>query len=103
MLEVSRDGRACRCRCSSIRCESDGTTYRPDFAWPDRKVFAEYYGLAVPLGASAVVARQRAADRAVGAGWLPLVFTDASSDREIVERTDGGSRLRQSDRRCVRP
>ncbi len=62
-------------------------TYRPDFAWPDRKVFAEYYGLAFHIGASAVVADSERLTALSAAGWLPLVFTHASSDREIVERT----------------
>jgi hypothetical protein len=30
----------------------------------------------------------------VAAGWLPLVFTQASSDREIVERTTSALRQR---------
>lgn len=62
-------------------------SYRPDFAWPDGKVFAEYYGLPFHTGASAVVSDSERLTALSAAGWLPLVFTHASTDREIVERT----------------
>ena len=38
------------------RVKVGSKTFRPDFAWPNRKVFAEYYGLPFHIGASAVVA-----------------------------------------------
>jgi hypothetical protein len=69
------------------RVKVGSKTFRPDFAWPDRKVFAEYYGLPFHTGASAVVADSERLTALAAAGWLPLVFTHASSDREIVERT----------------
>ena len=69
-------------------------TYRPDFAWPDCKVFAEYYGLPFHTGASAVVADSERLTALSSAGWLPLVFTHKSSDREIVERTSAALRER---------
>jgi hypothetical protein len=62
-------------------------TFRTDFAWPDHMVFAEYYGLPFHTGASAVVADSARLTALTAAGWLPLVFTSESSDREIVERT----------------
>jgi hypothetical protein len=62
-------------------------TFRPDFAWPDRMVFAEYYGLPFHTGASAVIADSARLTALASAGWLPLIFTSESSDREIVERT----------------
>jgi hypothetical protein len=62
-------------------------TYRPDFAWPGCMVFAEYYGLPFHTGANAVIADSERLTALVAAGWLPLVFTQASSDREIIERT----------------
>jgi hypothetical protein len=63
--------------------------YVLDLAWPDRKAFAEYYGLAVHSGPSAVAYdNARITDLAL-AGWTPLIFTDASSDREIVEKVAG--------------
>ncbi len=64
-----------------------GKTYRPDFAWPEYLVFAEYYGLPFHTGPSAVVADNKRLTALAAAGWLPLVFTHASSDREIVQRT----------------
>jgi very-short-patch-repair endonuclease len=69
-------------------------TYRPDFAWPEHKVFAEYYGLPFHTGANAVVDDSERLTALVAAGWLPLVFTQASSDREIVERTTSALRQR---------
>jgi hypothetical protein len=61
-------------------------TFRPDFAWPACKVFAEYYGMPFHTGVSAVVADSERLTALSSAGWLPLVFTHQSSDREIVER-----------------
>jgi len=62
-------------------------TFRPDFAWPEWRVFAEYYGVAFHTGASAVIADSERLTALSAAGWLPLVFTHASSDGEIVDRT----------------
>ena len=69
------------------RVKVGAKSFRPDFAWPDCKVFAEYYGLPFHTGASAVVADSERLTALSAAGWLPLVFTHATSDREIVERT----------------
>jgi hypothetical protein len=69
------------------RIRIEHRTYRPDFAWPDHMVFAEYYGLPFHTGASAVVSDSERMTALSAAGWLPLVFTHASSDREIIERT----------------
>jgi hypothetical protein len=62
-------------------------TYRPDFAWPDAKIFAEFYGLAFHTGPTAVTADSERLTALSAAGWLPLVFTQKSTDREIVDRT----------------
>jgi hypothetical protein len=70
-----------------LRVAIGSKIFRPDFAWPDAKVFAEYYGLPFHTGASAVVADSARLTALSAAGWVPLVFTHASSDREIVERT----------------
>ena len=69
------------------RVKIGAKTFRPDFAWPECKVFAEYYGLPFHTGVSAVVADSERLTALSTAGWLPLVFTHATSDREIVERT----------------
>ena len=50
-------------------------------------MFAEYYGLPFHIGAAAVVADSERLTALSTAGWLPLVFTSESTDREIVERT----------------
>jgi hypothetical protein len=59
-------------------------TYVLDFAWPDRRVFAEYYCLAVHSGASAVAHDNERLTALAGAEWHPLIFTDATPDQEIV-------------------
>jgi hypothetical protein len=61
--------------------------YVLDFAWPDRQVFAEYYGLAVHSGASSVAYDNNRITELAVAGWKPLIFTDASTDSEIVALT----------------
>jgi hypothetical protein len=69
------------------RVKIGSKTFRPDFAWPEVIVFAEYYGLLFHAGASAVIADSARLTALAAAGWVPLVFTHASSEREIVERT----------------
>lgn len=78
-----------------LRVRVGGRNYRPDFAWPEHMVFAEYYGLPFHTGANAVVADSERLTALVAAGWLPLVFTQASSDREIIERTTAALQQRQ--------
>jgi hypothetical protein len=68
------------------RVKVGSKTYRPDFAWPDAKIFAEFYGLAFHIGATAVVSDSERLTALSSAGWLPLVFTHASTNREIVDR-----------------
>jgi hypothetical protein len=70
-----------------LRIAVGGKTYRPDFAWPDQMVLAEYYGMPFHTGASAVIADSARLTALSAAGWLPLIFTHASSDREIIEQT----------------
>jgi hypothetical protein len=62
-------------------------SYRPDFAWPKQMIFAEYYGLPFHTGANAVISDSERLTALAAAGWLPLVFTQASTDREIIEQT----------------
>jgi hypothetical protein len=70
--------------------------YRPDFAWPDEMVFAEYYGIRYHTGASAVIADSERLTALSAAGWLPLVFTHASSEREIIEATTRALKRREA-------
>jgi hypothetical protein len=86
LLDVFRRGQL-PAPVQQLRVRVGERTYRPDFAWPDRKVFAEYYGLPFHIGASAVVADSQRLTALAAAGWLPLVFTHRSSDVEIIERT----------------
>ncbi len=65
----------------------DSHPYELDFAWPDLRVFAEYYGLAVHSGASAVAHDSDRLTAMVGQDWRPLVFTDQTPDHEIIKRT----------------
>ena len=58
------------------RIEVGAKTYRPDFAWPEIKVFAEYYGLAYHIGASAVENDSARLTALSTSGWLPLIFTE---------------------------
>ena len=77
-----------------LEIKVSGKTYRPDFAWPEAKVFAEFYGVAFHSGASAVVADNRRLTDLSAAGWLPLVFTYASTEQEIVAATRAALRQR---------
>ena len=74
-----------------------GHTYELDFAWPDHQVFAEYYGLAVHSGRSAVAHDSTRLTLLVAAGWRPLVFTDSTSDYEIVQSIAALLKTDQSD------
>jgi hypothetical protein len=62
-------------------------TFRLDLAWPASKVFAEYYGLPYHVGATAVAYDSDRITALVAAGWLPLIFTSETTDRDIVKRT----------------
>ena len=86
LLEVFRRARL-PLPLQQFRVKIGAKTYRPDFAWPEYKVFAEYYGLPFHTGASAVTSDSERLTALAADGWLPLVFTSASTDREIIERT----------------
>jgi hypothetical protein len=69
-------------------------TYHPDYAWPRWKILIEYYGLPYHIGASSVVHDNDRLTELTTDGWLPLVFTDAASDRRIIEKTEAAFRRR---------
>jgi very-short-patch-repair endonuclease len=64
----------------------DGRRFELDYAWPERRIFVEYYGLAVHSLPSAVAYDSERLTLLTSAGWTPLVFTDSSADEEILER-----------------
>ena len=76
---------------------ADGHSYILDFAWPEKKVFAEYNGLAVHSGASAVAYGNSRQTALVGEGWKPLVFDDTTSDRQIVRDVENALSTAPSD------
>jgi hypothetical protein len=75
-----------------------GRTFNLDYAWPDRKIFLEYYGLAVHSGASAVAHDSRRQTALVAAGWRPLVVTDSTTANETVRLLRAVLETDQSDR-----
>jgi hypothetical protein len=72
----------------------DGRTYILDYAWPELMVFGEFYGLAFHSGPSAVAHDSERLTALVAAGWLPLIFTESSSERDIVNQTIAALRQR---------
>jgi len=73
----------------------DGRRFELDFAWPELRVFVEYYGLAVHSLPSAVAYDSQRLTLLTTAGWTPLVFTDSTTDREMVERVSAVLTSRQ--------
>jgi very-short-patch-repair endonuclease len=65
----------------------DGRRFELDYAWPEHRVFVEYYGLNVHSRPSAVAYDSERLNLLTSLGWIPLIFTDASTDREIRDRT----------------
>jgi hypothetical protein len=74
--------------------EVRGKAYRLDFAYPALEVLIEYYGLAFHSDASAVAYDSARLTDLTSAGWLPLIFTDRTPDRVIVERVAAALRHR---------
>lgn len=70
-----------------LRVKLGSETYDLDYSWPDLMVFAEFYGGPFHIGASAVAYDNKRLTSLVAAGWTPLVFTDDSTNAEIIERT----------------
>ncbi|MGQ0825748.1 MAG: hypothetical protein ACT4OX_12125 [Actinomycetota bacterium] len=69
------------------RVRVKGRTYFLDFAWPDFKVFAEWYGLSWHVGASAVAYDNARITAMSTIGWRPLIFTGDSSNTTIASDT----------------
>jgi hypothetical protein len=71
-----------------------GKHYVLDYAWPTYRVFAEWYGLPFHIGASRVRDDNARTTALVGLGWLPAVFTDGATEREIGEGIENALRQR---------
>jgi len=84
VLKVLRDG-GVPAPVQQYRVRAGDRTFVLDFAWPEERVFAEYYGLAVHSGASAVASDNARLTALVAQGWRPLVFTESTPDHEIIE------------------
>ena len=68
------------------RVRVGGRTFFLDYAYPQQFVFIEDYGLGVHGTPSAVAYDSDRITTLVSAGWRPLIFTDATSDAEIVAK-----------------
>jgi hypothetical protein len=62
-------------------------TYILDYAYPDLRRFIEYYELGSHATPGAVAYDSDRISRLCNLGWQPLIFTDATSDDEIVAQT----------------
>jgi hypothetical protein len=69
------------------RVRAEGRTYFLDYAYPERRVYIEYYGLPVHGTVTAVAYDSERLSALSGDGWHPLVFTDDTSPRAMVTRT----------------
>jgi hypothetical protein len=68
------------------RVRLGGRTFFLDYAYPAELAFIEYYGLGVHGTPSAVAYDSDRITTLVSAGWRPLIFTDVTSDAEIVAK-----------------
>ena len=78
--------RAFRSPVQQFRISAGGRPYDLDFAWPDQKVFVEYYGLAVHSGRTAVAHDSRRMSALVALGWRGLIYDETTPVRVIVEQ-----------------
>jgi hypothetical protein len=62
-------------------------TFFLDYAYVSRRRFIEYYELGSHGTPSAVAYDNERLTLLCNQGWMPLIFTDATSDEEIVART----------------
>jgi hypothetical protein len=77
-----------------FRVKLQGKSFFLDYAWPPWRIFAEYYGLAWHVGASSVVHDNDRLTELASRGWLPLIFTEEATEKQIVERTADAFRER---------
>jgi very-short-patch-repair endonuclease len=69
------------------RVRVNGRTYLLDYAYPEHRVFIEFYGVAWHGTPSAVVYDSARLSDLTSHGWQPLIFTEATPDGVIVDRT----------------
>ena len=69
-------------------------TYYLDYSYPAFEIFVEYYGLAVHSGAAAVAYDSERITALSSLGWMPLIFTDDTPDRVMIERVASALRAR---------
>jgi very-short-patch-repair endonuclease len=63
-----------------------GRRYFLDLAWPEHRVFVEWYGLPWHVGASRVAYDNARVSELSAVGWRPLIFTDESSQDDIIRQ-----------------
>jgi hypothetical protein len=69
------------------RVRVEGKTYFLDYAYPEHLLFIEYYGGGWHGTPSAMVYDSDRISDLTTLRWKPLIFTDATPDRVMVERT----------------
>jgi hypothetical protein len=70
-----------------FRVRVGGKTYFLDYAYPEQRVFVEYYGSGWHGTPSAVVYDSERITAMTAQRWLPLIFTEATPDHVMLERT----------------
>ena len=69
------------------RVRVGGRPFVLDYAYVSQRRFIEYYELGSHSTPSAVAYDNERLTLLCNAGWLPLIFTDETTDAEIVART----------------
>jgi hypothetical protein len=69
------------------RVVANGNPYFLDYAYPAQRVFIEYYGVGWHGTPSAVVYDSARISDLTTQRWQPLIFTEATPDHVMVERT----------------
>jgi hypothetical protein len=65
---------------------ADGHQYKLDFAWPDRRIFVEYNGLAFHSGATAVARDNERTTALATLRWRGLFFDETTPERRMIEK-----------------